>query len=308
MPTEKNNQNQHWILLILSKIMQGFHTIKKYVVRCIKCILVFIKKRWKILVGVIAGVVIAILLGALCIYIIEDALPQWRENKAVNIVESKLHSDDPDVRKQCAYHMLNKAKHSEDYKEFIYYNDLTFKEVKDRFYLLATEAFELIKNEAFAGDAESQFRLGNLYYYKESLVENDEVKAAYWWNEAALQGYVRAYNNIGICSKDSEGVNKDLKLAVEWLKKGAEAGESYAQYNYGNVFLEGVKIQIGSHKQLKPGYNPRVYNKYDLYAWEDIPDYETLVEIDIDKAKYWWQKAAAQGNSSAIEALQKIYN
>ena len=61
------------------------------------------------------------------------------------------------------------------------------------------------------------------------------------------------------------------------------------------------------HKKLKPGYDPRLYNKYDLYAWKEVPDYEILIKKDIEQAKYWWKKAAAQGNEVAKERLQKIY-
>ena len=43
-------------------------------------------------------------------------------------------------------------------------------------------------------------------------------------------------------------------------------------------------------------------------AWEDVPEYETLISQDIEQAKYWWKKAAAQGNENAKNALQPIYN
>ena len=41
---------------------------------------------------------------------------------------------------------------------------------------------------------------------------------------------------------------------------------------------------------------------------DEVPDYEVLLEKDIEQAKYWWGKAAEQGHSGAIDALQKIYN
>ena len=304
--------NNPWFLTILRMIKHSLLAIWSYVIKCFNGIGCFLKKRWKILVGVVAGIAVVICVGALCNYIIEDVIPQKKENKAVDIVESKLHSDDPDIKMECAYRILQRQ-HSDNFEEFIYYNDLdpalgNYREITERYNTLKQEAFDYIQKEAFAGDAKSQYLLGNLYYYKETFVSQDDEKAAYWWNEAALQGYVSAYNKIGVCYKDGTGVNKDMKLAMEWFKKGAEAGESYAQYNYGNLYLEGVKIQIGSHKELKPGYNPRLYNKYDLYAWKDVPDYEILIEKDIDLAKYWWKMSAEQGNSLAIEALQKIYN
>lgn len=45
-----------------------------------------------------------------------------------------------------------------------------------------------------------------------------------------------------------------------------------------------------------------------MYVYlEEVDDYETLVPKDIEQAKYWWKKAAAQGNEVAKERLQKIY-
>ncbi|MBR5084262.1 MAG: sel1 repeat family protein, partial [Prevotella sp.] len=170
-------------------------------------------------------------------------------------------------------------------------------------------SFKLIESKAFGGDPRWQFILGQMYRWAEQyfLVEQDFTKAAYWWNEAASKNYARAYNNLGIAYKRGEGVKVDLRKAVEYLKKGAEAGDEWAQRNYGDLFMEGVKIKVGSHKQLKPGYNPAIYDKYDLYAWQDIPEYGIIIPKDIEQAKYWWKKSAAQGNEMAKDRLQKIY-
>lgn len=138
-------------------------------------------------------------------------------------------------------------------------------------------------------------------------MKSDNDKAAYWWCEAANQGYTRAFNKVGIAYKDGIGVKVDMYKAIKYLRMGAEAGEAYAQRNYGDLFLEGVRIQVGSHKKLKPGYNPRIYDQYDLYAWETVSDYKTLIAKDIEKAKFWWKKAAAQGNEEAKYRLQKVY-
>ena len=156
MPTEKNNQNQHWILLILSKIMQGFHTIKEYVVRCIKCIWEFIKKRWKILVGVLAGFALVCVGIGVYFELTEIILPRKHQNDAVDRIESKLHSDNPEIKLQCAYEILQ-DKHSENKGEFNYYEDFSFLIVKERFHSLMQDAFNYIRDNAFAGDARCQY-------------------------------------------------------------------------------------------------------------------------------------------------------
>ena len=64
-------------------------------------------------------------------------------------------------------------------------------------------------------------------------------------------------------------VGKKQEKAYKWLKKGAETGNIYAQLACGDI------LQKYGH---------------------------------VDQAKYWWKKAAAQGNEKAKERLQKIYN
>ena len=103
-------------------------------------------------------------------------------------------------------------------------------------------------------------------------------KAAYWYDQAAKKGHITACNNLGICYERGNGVKKDLQKAVNYLKIAAEGGDSYGQSNYGDLFETGVTVNG-----------------------------QVLVPKDIDKAKMWWQKAAAQGNDYAKDKLQKIY-
>ena len=49
--------------------------------------------------------------------------------------------------------------------------------------------------------------------------------------------------------------------------------------------------------------------KFESISDTDI-DYEydkKIIPQDIEQAKYWWQKAAAQGNQYAKDLLQQVY-
>jgi len=49
--------------------------------------------------------------------------------------------------------------------------------------------------------------------------------------------------------------------------------------------------------------------KFESISDTDI-DYEydkIIIPQDIEQAKYWWQKAAAQGNQYAKDLLQQVY-
>ena len=80
-----------------------------------------------------------------------------------------------------------------------------------------------------------------------------------------------------------------------------------------------MKILVGSHKETRTtdgyyGGNQKVKQYYDSNKMDwitvynvDVDDFETLIPQDIEKAKYWWNKSAAQGNEYAKELLQKVY-
>ena len=296
-----NNQNKHWLLVILGKIKDFILAIWSFVVKCLKGLGRFIKRIWKILIG-IAALIIIIAAGAWGYYYYNNTyIPEKLLSEAVDDIESKFYSKNDSIKLEYAFNILHR---DYDWR----YDNVNDEDIRDRLTSKIKEAFKLVEDKAYAGNARCQYALGQIYLHGNDYIDKDTSKAVYWWNEAALQGYTKAYNNVGIAYKEGIGVNKDLRLAIEWLKKGAEAGEDFAQCNYGDLFKDGVKIQTGSHKRLKPGYNPALYNKYDLYAWEDVPEYETLISQDIEQAKYWWKKAAAQGNENAKNSLQQIYN
>ena len=226
-----------------------------------------IKRRWKILVGIV--LFIAIVLVGYKVYdnYIYVTLPMKEQNEAVDRMESKLHSDDPSISLPFAYNDILLNKHL--------YKGIHFQEVMDRLDSLKKEAFSIIQKEAFDGEPLGQYYLGQYYCH----IDRDITKAAYWWNEAAQGGCSKAYGNLGICYRDGDGVKRDLKLAVYWIREGAEAGESNPQYIYGNFYRDGVSVKD-----------------------------ETLIPKDIEQAKFWWKKAAEQGHSGALDALQKIYD
>ena len=191
----------------------------------------FIKRRWKILVGLVIFIVI-VLVG----YKVYDnytyvTLPMKEQNEAVDRMESKLHSDDPSISLPFAYKDILLNKHL--------YEGYYFPEVIDRLDSLKKEAFSIIQKEEFDGEPLGQYYLGQYYCH----IDRDMTKAAYWWNEAAQGGCSKACGNLGLAYERGRGVKKDMRLAVYWSRKGAEAGESDAQYNYGNFYRDGVSVK-----------------------------------------------------------------
>lgn len=185
---------------------------------------------------------------------------------------------------------------------------------------------KILINAAEKGDAKAQFTLGciyagALYYHKETDLHEDRIrfmmgreindesegisiynwptmmdtkinyeKAAYWWYQAAIQGNVSAMEFLANAYRYGRGVEKNLCKATELMKVAAEKDNSWAQLNYGDMFRDGdVWIKIDS-----------VSINGDNYC-------VIRVKSNIKKAKEWWKKALENGNDSAKERLEKIY-
>ena len=290
---------------------------------------------------------ILVIIGGITLYkyIHDDYFPRKKLDNAVLEIIEKFNNEE--TRTEYALYILEQNRRNDggyeghdwgygslNYKDSWIRGDydphLSYYESNGNYYInyyglygYREEAYDWIESQACQGNAECQYHLGMMYYngdcyyifkgtpytiyengYKKE-VKCDKEKAAYWWLESAQNGYVRAFNNIGLCYMDGTGVKKDMHKAIEWLKKGAESGEPYAQLNYGDLFLNGVEIVTGSHTKKVP---VSVYGY--VYDWEteEVFHYTTLIPKDIEQAKYWWKKAAAQGNETAKERLQKIYN
>lgn len=238
----------------------------KYIIKCLKCLGKCIKRVQKILVRIAALTIVVSAVFWAYDYYTNTYIPEKLLTNAIADIESKFNSKNDSVRLKYAFYIL-----SNDYTWG--YENVDNIMIKSRLRSKRKDAFAVVEENAYAGDSKCQYMLGKYYYQ-----ENDYSKAAYWWNEAALQNYTKAFNDIGIAYKNGIGVHEDMSLAIEWIKKGAEAGDKIAQRNYGDLF-EGRKI-----------------NRAHSY------------EEDIEQAKYWWKKAAAQGDTIAKERLQHIYN
>lgn len=244
--------------------------------------------------------------------------------------EKRLTEEEKRLDKACA-DIINKM-HSKDKAESIEYcrkvlqtqwvdkswryENVPNWQITQRIISINNEAFRTIESEAYNGNPIAQYLIGNIYigpkvsrydilgrnisYERVYSVAPDTVKAVYWWNEAAKQGYSQAYYSMGIAYKLGWGVDKDMNKAIDFLKKGAEAGDAEAQCSYGDLLRDGVKKPTDSLivKEVQSGYD---------HYYVKVPDSIVILPKDIVQAKFWWEKSAAQGNDIAKERLQKIY-
>lgn len=98
-----------------------------------------------------------------------------------------------------------------------------------------------MKDQAFAGDAESQYQLG-LYYTANARWAWDKARGYGWFLDAAEAGHADAQFMVGMCRLLGQGVAQSDVEAVVWLTRAAEQGHSRGQYQLGKLYLDGTGV------------------------------------------------------------------
>lgn len=99
-------------------------------------------------------------------------------------------------------------------------------------------ALEIYQELADDGDAQAQYRMGQLYDGGKG-VEQDYTKAAEWFLKAAEQGHAWAEYSIGDMYQNGDGVPKNDVEALKWFLKSAAQGNAWAQNSVGFMYDTG---------------------------------------------------------------------
>ena len=86
-----------------------------------------------------------------------------------------------------------------------------------------------LEKEAERGDAEAQYKLGEIYSTSNRGVEKDYATAMAWFTKAAEQGHAAAQHKLGVMYSDGDGVKRDDAKAMEWYRKAADQGNEDAK-------------------------------------------------------------------------------
>lgn len=193
---------------------------------------------------------------------------------------------------------------------------------------------EILKYAAEHGESGAQFALGCYYnglnytkddsWWSGTTIDNkklDPAKAAYWYSKAADHGNTAAMGNLGMAYIQGEGVNRNEQKGLGLIVSAAESGNAFYQCRLGDFYRDGIKMQVGTHKETRKDTDGGWYDSEDKVReyWDDyrmewvtvyqieVADYKTILPRDMKQAKYWWKKAADNGNETAKERLQQIY-
>ena len=93
-----------------------------------------------------------------------------------------------------------------------------------------------IEREAAAGQVQSQFNLGRIYYTGYGAPRSD-AKAREWFGHAADQGHAGAQAQYGTMLYHGQGGPADKARGLAYLKKAADQGDTHGEGVYGALSL-----------------------------------------------------------------------
>ena len=169
------------------------------------------------------------------------------------------------------------------------------------------KAFYWYTKAAENGNSEAQFKLGDSVAFKKSL-SLSKVESAMsidLLTKAAKQGHIEAQISLGYRYYYSDGVDKNIDLAVKWWQKAAEQDSIDAQYILGYHYDDGS----GKNIDLAVKWYRKAAEKGDDDAQAALGacyEYGEGVEKNIKTARAWYEKAVAQGNPNGKEALKEM--
>lgn len=170
------------------------------------------------------------------------------------------------------------------------------------------KAFELYKKAAMKGLTCAEYELGEYYFYGIDGVKIYK-KAFEWYDRAALKNYPPAQNMLGLMLRHGWGCKQSDEKAYYYYKKSAKQDHPAAIHNIGHAFFHGIAYKNGKKIQdYKLAFENfmKVAEESDetMYYLGTCYQYGLGTNKDWNKARYWYKKAAEQGNDEAKKALK----
>lgn len=181
-------------------------------VRCEK-----VRRGWKKFLKIFLIIIASLCILAGCIlafgYIKYEYLPEKRLKEACAELEAKWNEVQGQDKVDMAIRIMSK-------NTSWGYDNVPNSKINESFGAPRRKsALKVIENDAFRGNVESQFRMGQIYCHEDRYyMDADYTKAAYWWNEAAQNGNMAAMNNLGWAYQNGNGVKKICKKPLNVIK------------------------------------------------------------------------------------------
>ena len=162
---------------------------------------------------------------------------------------------------------------------------------------------------AEAGHIDAQYGLGMQYEHGNEQIKQDGEQAFYWYLQAAERDHLKALSFVADMSWYGYGLPDGDALALDWYRKQAEQGQIWAQWFLADAYRNGrgidrdyVKAAYWYRQAAELG-EPKAQWKLGLMYWGipavSLESEDVGSEYDLEQARNWLTKAAAEGMPDA---------
>lgn len=169
------------------------------------------------------------------------------------------------------------------------------------------EAFPVIKRVAEAGFARAQYNLGILYRDGRGTLPSQGMYRK-WIEASAAQEFATALFTLGLDYDLGRGVAKDLPRALAYYERSANAGDTMAAYNAGQLHLMGEgpipanKVTAIRFLEMSAAANERPALMTLGYMYEA----GFSAQQDVNRSRDYYYRAEAAGAPGAAEAIDRL--
>ena len=159
-------------------------------------------------------------------------------------------------------------------------------------YKMSVSDWKSLLARARNGDREAEWEVADRYAdgckdkRGKVIVRRSPAKAAQWFRRAAEHGSAPAQNYLGILLGNGNGVRKNVKEALLWLRKAFRAGNSCAAQN--------IAVTYRENGDLKTAF------KWFRRAAE-AGDGDALIQLGIH---YYWGKGVRRNPRAAVRCFR----
>jgi hypothetical protein len=145
--------------------------------------------------------------------------------------------------------------------------------------------------------------LGNVYRAGRLGLVKSEKKAAKIYRRAVELGDVQAMRQLGKFYEHGSGVKLDKKKAVQLFRMAADRGDATAQNSLAFLLDAEERFEEAFRYYALSADQGDTFGETNLgICYQDGEG----TEVDLGKARYWFERAAAKGDEVAIRALADL--
>lgn len=177
----------------------------------------------------------------------------------------------------------------------LYYEGLGVEESMEK-------AFECYEYAAKAGLADAMNNYADMYFRGETVPQSDTI-AHHWFRKAAMLGVSEAMFTMGYMFEKGVGVEADAETSLYWFEQAAFHGDLYAANYLGHKAMQRADFDEAFVWYMQAAEGQDVEGEYNVgFCFEE----GIGTAQNLQKAKYWYQRAALQGDAQAKEKLARF--